>query len=79
MSLSDGGESLETEEFFKIIGDADKLIRGTTTLACLTRDDPEGLQVPPNEAFARGYAHSRMWAQYADGHGGVCLIFERER
>jgi hypothetical protein len=29
-------------------------------------------------AFGRGYAHPRLWEQYADNHRGVCLCFHRE-
>jgi len=28
--------------------------------------------------FYRGFARPRMWAQYADNHTGVCLMFDRE-
>lgn len=27
-------------------------------------------------AFGRGYAHPRLWEQYADNHRGVCLCFD---
>jgi Protein of unknown function (DUF2971) len=27
--------------------------------------------------FHKGYARSRMWAQYSDKHSGVCLIFDK--
>ncbi len=32
----------------------------------------------PGDLFGLGLAHPRMWAQYADGHQGVCLAFDRE-
>jgi hypothetical protein len=28
--------------------------------------------------FKHGYARARMWAQYAQNHQGVCLVFERD-
>ena len=28
--------------------------------------------------LSKGWARSRMWAQYADNHKGVCLIFEKD-
>lgn len=28
--------------------------------------------------LSKGWARSRMWAQYADNHKGVCLIFDKE-
>lgn len=65
------------DEFFPTIRKADRLIKATTKVACFSRDDPEGMARPPNEHFARGWAHSRMWSQYAGGHSGVCLIFAR--
>ena len=27
--------------------------------------------------FSKGWARSRMWAQYADNHKGVCLVFNK--
>jgi Protein of unknown function (DUF2971) len=78
-----GGPALLSEElnqeFFSIVRDADRLIRATTKVACLTRDDPDGMRSPHDEQFARGWAHSRMWAQYAGGHSGVCMMFDRAR
>lgn len=80
VSLSSAGDhSVADEEFRTIVREADQLIKATTKVACLTRDDPDGMTQPPNEPFARGWAHSRMWAQYAGGHSGVCLIFDRAR
>lgn len=29
--------------------------------------------------FGRGWASASMWEHYADGHAGVCLVFERVR
>lgn len=29
--------------------------------------------------LSKGWARSRMWAQYADNHKGVCLIFDKEK
>jgi Protein of unknown function (DUF2971) len=41
----------------------------------LTRDDPaEREQV--SAAFGRGFAHPRLWEQYANNHHGVCLCFD---
>lgn len=30
-----------------------------------------------HDIFSKGWARSRMWAQYADKHKGVCLIFDK--
>ncbi|TEW43610.1 DUF2971 domain-containing protein [Psychromonas algicola] len=32
-----------------------------------------------NDIYLRGFAKSRMWAQYGDDHKGVCLIFSKKK
>ncbi|MDZ7892818.1 MAG: DUF2971 domain-containing protein [Rhodoferax sp.] len=32
-----------------------------------------------NDIFIRGFSKPRMWAQYADRHTGVCMVFDRAR
>lgn len=39
-------------------------------LLCVTQDEA-------GPHLGRGYCHPRMWAQYADGHKGVCLVLEK--
>jgi hypothetical protein len=42
---------------------------------CTTEDAEE---LPNAQShFGRGYCHPRMWAQYAGGHSGVCLVFDK--
>lgn len=50
-------------------------LRGRVRLACFTVDQTDGERSKRDDL--RGYAHSRMWTQYAAGHGGVCLVFDR--
>jgi hypothetical protein len=51
-------------------------------VACFCRDgelsstDPSALDFAPPWA---GWARDRMWAQYAEGHAGVCLAFDRRK
>jgi hypothetical protein len=78
VSIASVNEQVSDEEFFRLVEETDRLIRNTTKLASFTRDAPLATAPPPNEVFARGFAHSRMWAQYGDAHRGVCLIFDRE-
>jgi len=51
--------------------------RDCVRLACFTEDRVEGAPGTALREDRRGYAHSRMWAQYAAGHTGVCLILDR--
>jgi hypothetical protein len=71
------GSALDT---FKSVAEA---MRVGHKLVCFSRDVPGMEQAEdyftPSDAIAtRGYARDRMWAQYADGHRGVCLFFDRE-
>lgn len=67
-------------DFLEVMQTIDRRIRSTTKVACLTRSDPETMaRDGADYMFARGWSHSRMWDQYAGGHRGVCLIFDREK
>ena len=50
-------------------------LRSRVRLACFTTDKTDGEYSKRDDG--RGYAHSRMWTQYAAGHSGVCLVFDR--
>jgi hypothetical protein len=67
------------EDFFRLQEDASQLIKDTCKVLCLSRDDPDVVLDTPFSIFDRGLAHPRMWAQYAENHKGVCLIFEKEK
>lgn len=48
---------------------------------CMTRNHPNLKPQKPNtpeggRRFLCGWSHSRLWAQYAENHSGVCLIFD---
>jgi hypothetical protein len=52
-------------------------LRNRVKVLALTRDDPSERD---EEAaiFGWGFAHPRLWEQYADNHRGVCLCLDRE-
>lgn len=50
-------------------------LRSRVRLTCCTVDKVDGANSERDDW--RGYAHSRMWTQYAAGHTGVCLVFDR--
>lgn len=54
---------------------AQELLKDTWSLTCLTTDNPDASD--PVSTWDRGWARSRMWAQYAENHRGVCLVFDR--
>jgi hypothetical protein len=68
------GPGMGDGDLAELLREADRLIKGNAKVACFTRDDPDAAA---DDNFARGWAHSRMWAQYAGAHSGLCLIFDR--
>jgi len=51
-------------------------LKRRTNLACFSQDSTlTGDHT--RDIYARGFGKSRMWAQYADNHKGVCLILEK--
>jgi hypothetical protein len=73
VTLGAGGGDGDVVELLR---EADRLIKGTAKVACFSSDDADAA-ARPDDAFARGWAHSRMWAQYAAAHSGMCLVFDR--
>lgn len=68
----------DMEDFnpFELIADADRLLRESVHLLCLTEDQPRH---PTRGRYGDGPERARMWAQYAGNHSGVCLVFDKER
>lgn len=74
------------EELAVIIGDyknaVDEKVR-SVRFASFAMDmffynPPKDFQENCYNNLTKGWACSRMWAQYADNHKGVCLVFDRE-
>jgi len=51
-------------------------LKHRTNLACFSQD---GTLTGDHtkDIYARGFGKSRMWAQYADNHKGVCIVLEK--
>lgn len=51
-------------------------LKHKTNLVCFSQD---GALTGDHtkDIYARGFGKARMWAQYADNHRGVCLVFEK--
>lgn len=73
-----GSKGLDTWENLKLQNEVNEAIRKQCYALCLTRDDRDKLRIPVYDPFGRGFARSRMWAQYAGRHTGVCLILDRD-
>ena len=53
-------------------------LKSRVKVLSLTRDDPTERDAG-SAVFGRGFAHPRLWEQYADNHRGVCLCFDSEK
>ena len=54
-------------------------IKHGARLLCFSQDEAGLSGDPFQDIFSRGYAKPRMWAQYAEKHTGVCLVFDRNK
>jgi hypothetical protein len=54
-------------------------LKGKTKLACFSMDSDGLSGNHMQDIFKRGFCKPRMWAQYASGHTGVCLVFDRQK
>ncbi len=80
--LTASGEPLDEvridapEQRKEINAEANRRLTDRARLGCFTADSPEASN-RPSGSWLRGWNHSRMWTQYASGHKGVCLVFNR--
>jgi hypothetical protein len=75
--VEEGTRQPEPQELQALWARASGALRDRCRVACLTLSDadPSGGLV----GFGDGYKRSRMWAQYADRHAGVCLAFDQAK
>lgn len=70
---------LNSNEVNSIIDKANLLVKEYCKVICFTRDDPNIEKLHHgHKIYGRGYAHPRMWAQYAKRHTGVCIVFDKK-
>jgi hypothetical protein len=55
------------------------LLKEKTQVCCFSQDKPPLSGIQLSDILHRGYAKPRMWAQYAENHRGVCMVFNRDR
>ena len=74
------GESHFIRKAQAIQDEANRIRREEWKMLCLYKHRPElkpaSINRPDGNPFHNGYCRSRMWAQYANNHTGVCLIFD---
>lgn len=63
---------------------ANEIIKRNCRVGCFVSDVYEATisgakDDPISPIYERGHSRPRMWAQYADNHSGVCLVFEKDK
>lgn len=75
---SNENADLDKYNMWELSEKVDSLIKSSTFLLCFSKDlilSGDHIKDLPK----RGYGHSRMWAQYAKNHTGVCLVFDNDQ
>lgn len=54
-------------------------LKARTKVLCFCKDQPDLTGDHLRDIYKRGFCKPRMWAQYADNHSGVCLVFDRQK
>jgi hypothetical protein len=66
-------------ETIKVSGELSALLRERARLTCFCNDGHPATTAAVPAAEGQGWKHARMWAQYASGHAGVVLVFNRRQ
>ena len=48
-------------------------------ILCLTIDEEKHRSAEFDNFWLKGFEHPRMWAQYAENHRGICMVFELDK
>ena len=73
---------ISTEEHCRILRE-DEQAKDSCRILCFCHDvvfnkNGETVQTICNNYLWKGWGKNRMWAQYADNHRGVCLVFDKD-
>lgn len=71
--------SIDKKVFWETVDIGQKVtnqIKKQSKILCFSLDSDE---TTSKNKHSRGYFKSRMWAQYAENHRGICLVFNREK
>jgi hypothetical protein len=79
------GSVVENPDYPSIQSELNRAIKEHCRFGCFSRDIEAAVIQNMHEpgittisrAYERGHSLPRMWAQYAEGHSGACLVFDR--
>ena len=73
---------IDRDDTFRILEEIRKAAddrKNKVQLLCFSIDKFENGQTYSGGMHEKGWARSRMWAQYAENHKGVCLVFYKDK
>ena len=71
---------IELEQYKAISLEVSQVIKSNAKLVCFSRDKPSAVGAwQPDALLDRGFSKPSMWHHYANGHNGVCLMFNRKK
>ena len=73
-SITGIGGSDDMKPFWQALALVNENRKQKTKVLCMTLDDVQHRRLG---LMRRGFARSRMWAQYGEAHKGMCLIFDK--
>lgn len=66
------------DKYLEIIAEANCIFKRNCKLLCFSSDVTDENANTFNLTI-NGFKHPRMWAQYAENHRGICLVFEKKK
>lgn len=70
---------LSEEKWAQLEKGATRATKKHAKLICFTVDSENASHILIDHIWERGFCRPRMWAQYAQDHKGVCLIFDHKK
>ena len=73
-------DEIQKDEMFKLLRigkESNNIVKNKMKICCFCIDTDISEYIDYVHCINKGYSRSRMWSQYANGHRGVCFIFNR--
>ena len=67
----------ERTKLLNIGRESNNIVKNKIKICCFCVDTDISEHIDYIHCINKGYSRSRMWSQYANGHRGICLIFNR--
>lgn len=72
-------DGLRGSRFLELSSEFSSALKDQTRVLCFSMDEGPLSGGHIQDVSLRGFARPRMWAQYAEDHNGVCLVFDKKK